>query len=276
MWRTVLVMGLVAVCVLMIATVGQPMPVGVIESDSMAPTLERGDAFLALPPALVDGVDVGDVVVFAGDEGWTVHRVAERVDEGYLTAGDANPFVDQAAAEPTVSRGAIAGVVPTVGDTPVAIPAVGGYLSSWVWIVVGIVAIGLALGGGSAGPTPRLGPLSIGALAGVVVVASWVWGTDGAVAGRDAIVHNTGLVPTVVFVDGARGGSTALLLPGDSLPVTGAESVSTAIGWAPRALLRWLPAEPVAVVALTAACSAGLTAAVVASITWTTRIGVGR
>lgn len=55
-------------------------------------------------PQLVGYVDVepevGDLIIFRNgneqiDDEWTMHRVVDETQEGYVTKGDANPVVDQ-------------------------------------------------------------------------------------------------------------------------------------------------------------------------------------
>jgi len=77
---------------------GQPVLLGFVTSESMEPTLETGDGFVAVPAALTGPVEEGDVVTFRAEEiqggGLTTHRVVDETDRGYITRGDANPFTD--------------------------------------------------------------------------------------------------------------------------------------------------------------------------------------
>jgi signal peptidase len=85
---------------------GQPVLLGYVETGSMAPTMNPGDGFVAVPMAVAGPVETGDVVTFNAEElqggGLTTHRVVDRTEAGYITQGDANPFTDQAGAEPPV------------------------------------------------------------------------------------------------------------------------------------------------------------------------------
>jgi len=126
---------------------GQPVLLGFVTSGSMAPTMETGDGFVAIPAALAGPVEAGDVVTFRGEEiqggGLTTHRVVESTDRGYVTKGDANPFTDQDGGEPPVSEAQIVAVVWQPGGTVVAIPGVGAVVTG-IQDVLGTVQRGLA------------------------------------------------------------------------------------------------------------------------------------
>jgi signal peptidase len=111
------------------ALLGQPLGLAFVETGSMAPTMEPGDGFVALPPALLGGVDEGDVVTFDAQNiengRLTTHRVVDETSEGYITRGDANPFTDQQSNEPPVPRDRIVAEALQVGGTVVVIPNLG-------------------------------------------------------------------------------------------------------------------------------------------------------
>jgi len=121
---------LIAAIVLLLGSqlLGQPT-IGFVETGSMAPTLEPNDGYLAVPAAIADDPEVGDVILFRsqnlGGGELTTHRVVEITQEGYITQGDANPFTDQDGDEPPVSEGQIRAVALTVGDGIVTIPGLG-------------------------------------------------------------------------------------------------------------------------------------------------------
>ncbi len=133
-WKTlervvvVLVVGFVGAMVLG-QVLGQPVLLGYVTSNSMAPALSAGDGFVAVPPALAGPVTAGDVVTFRAEElndgGLTTHRVVERTDRGFVTKGDANPFTDQDGDEPPVKREQVVAVAWRPGGHLVAIPGVG-------------------------------------------------------------------------------------------------------------------------------------------------------
>lgn len=108
---------------------GQPLLVGYVTSGSMAPALERGDGFVAVPAVIAGQPEVGDVVVYRARRiqggGLVTHRVVGRTDAGYVTKGDANPFTDQAGAEPPVPPERVVAVALAVDGEVLAIPGVG-------------------------------------------------------------------------------------------------------------------------------------------------------
>jgi len=111
------------------AVVGQPVLFSFVTSESMSPTIESGDGFVAIPPQLTGGVQEGDVVIFEAQEindgGLTTHRVVDETDEGYITKGDNNPFTDQDSTEPPVTETQIVAVAWQPGGNVVTIPALG-------------------------------------------------------------------------------------------------------------------------------------------------------
>jgi signal peptidase len=121
----------VAFIVAMVAgqLLGQPVLVSYVTSGSMAPTLDPGDGFVAIPAAVADPVEEGDVVTFRAEEvqggGLTTHRVVEVTDRGYVTKGDANPFTDQDGGEPPVKEAQVVAVAWQPGGSTLAIPHLG-------------------------------------------------------------------------------------------------------------------------------------------------------
>lgn len=108
---------------------GTPMLLGYVETGSMAPTMEPGDGFIAVPAAIAGGTDNGDVVTFRAEElqggGLTTHRVVGETDRGYITRGDANPFTDQDGDEPPVKDAQIVAHALQVNGNIVVIPHMG-------------------------------------------------------------------------------------------------------------------------------------------------------
>ncbi len=145
--------------VLVTQLLGVPMGLIVIESGSMEPTVERGDAVVAVPDFLVEReYGPGDVIVFDDvtltESGPTTHRIVEETETGYVTQGDNNPVTDQAGREPVVTRNRVLGYVPEPGGDPVVIPFVGsavlfvqesalGQPVRLVGLGVGLVVLGL-------------------------------------------------------------------------------------------------------------------------------------
>lgn len=120
---------LLVVSVLAGQLLGQPVLLTYVETGSMEPTLEPGDAFIAIPEAIAGPVERGDVIVFQAtvleDGGLTTHRVVEVRDGGYVTKGDANVGTDQEAGEPLVRDGQIVAKAWQVGGEIVVIPKLG-------------------------------------------------------------------------------------------------------------------------------------------------------
>ncbi|AXR79661.1 S24/S26 family peptidase [Natrarchaeobaculum sulfurireducens] len=107
---------------------GQPFLV-FVETGSMSPTLEPNDGFVAIPALFAGEVEPGDVIVFdsreLGGGEVTTHRVEAVTGEGYLTKGDANPFLDQDGDEPPVAHGQVRSVALQLDGDLVVIPGLG-------------------------------------------------------------------------------------------------------------------------------------------------------
>lgn len=142
--------------------VGQPVLVSFVTSDSMSPTLEAGDGFVAVPQAVSGDVSEGDVVVFEAEEvgggGLTTHRVVGETDGGYVTKGDANPFTDQDGGEPPVTDEQIAATALQVKGWVVTIPQLGtGIGLVRDALLVALTALGTLFGVESAGNPVTVG-----------------------------------------------------------------------------------------------------------------------
>jgi signal peptidase len=111
------------------AVLGQPVLLSYVETDSMSPTMEPGDGFVAVPTAVDGSVDEGDVITFRAEElhggGLTTHRVVGETDRGYVTQGDANPFTDQDGGEPPVRDAQIVATALQVNGEVLVIPHLG-------------------------------------------------------------------------------------------------------------------------------------------------------
>lgn len=128
----VLLVLLLALATLAGQILGVPIGLSFVETGSMEPTMEPGDGFIAVPPALLGGVQEGDVVTFDAQtiEGGelTTHRVVGQTSEGYTLRGDANPFTDQQGGEPPVPRERIVAEALQIGGHVVVISALGEYV----------------------------------------------------------------------------------------------------------------------------------------------------
>ena len=110
--RRMLSLGVEIIAIILIASLiagqvlGYPVLVGFVETGSMAPTLNPGDGFIAVPTAVAGEISENDVVVFRAQQiqggGLTTHRIVDEAERGYITRGDANPFTDQDGDEPPV------------------------------------------------------------------------------------------------------------------------------------------------------------------------------
>ncbi|MFD1563218.1 signal peptidase I [Haloarchaeobius amylolyticus] len=120
---------LVVVLLIVGQLLGQPILLGYVATGSMEPTMDAGDGFVAIPSAVTDEVEEGDVVVFQArelhDGGLTTHRVVGETESGYVTKGDANPFTDQDGGEPPVTDGQIVAEALQINGEVVTIPFLG-------------------------------------------------------------------------------------------------------------------------------------------------------
>lgn len=147
-WIAVQIALVVVVLALVVGQVlGQPMLLSFVTTDSMEPTIEPGEGFVAVPPELAGGVEQGDVVVFEAEEieggGLTTHRVVGETEEGYVTQGDANPFTDQDGGEPHVADPEIRAVAWQPGGSVVTIPLLGS-AAMWIQSAIGSLQTELA------------------------------------------------------------------------------------------------------------------------------------
>lgn len=120
---------IIALSLILGSVFAQPVLLSYVETGSMSPSLEPGDGFVAVPAQLHTSVDEGDVVVFRAQNlhggGLTTHRIAGETDQGFITKGDANPFVDQNGEEPPVKGPQIVAKALQINGNIVVIPALG-------------------------------------------------------------------------------------------------------------------------------------------------------
>ena len=149
-----LLVALLVVSMLAGQVLGQPVLLGFVETGSMAPTLEPGDGFVAIPAAAAGEFEVGDVVVFRAETldggGLTTHRIVGGTDRGFVTRGDANAVTDQDSGEPPVQRAQIVAEVLQVGGHVVVVPKLGALVSGVRSVLSGLQAGLAALFGTSA------------------------------------------------------------------------------------------------------------------------------
>lgn len=120
---------LLVIIVVLGHVLGQPLLLAFVETGSMQPTLSPGDGFITVPPMLAGSISAGDIVIYdareLGDGGLTTHRVVRESEDGLITAGDANPFTDQAAGEAPVTRDRVVAVAVQISGQPLVIPGLG-------------------------------------------------------------------------------------------------------------------------------------------------------
>lgn len=172
--------GLLALFVVSMAAgmvLGQPVLLGYVETGSMAPTLEPGDGFVAVPSVLAGSIEAGDVVVYRAETvnggRLTTHRVVRETGGGFVTRGDANVVTDQDNGEPPVKREQIVAEALQIGDWVVVIPKIG-LLIAPVQAFVGSLLGGVsgAIGGTAAGGSQTLAYLIFAA-----GVLAYAWST---------------------------------------------------------------------------------------------------
>jgi signal peptidase len=122
----------------------RPVLVSYAYSESMTPTINKGDLFFINP--LSKGGSVGDIIVFHRRDGWTVHRIFAVTDEGYLTKGDNNVAIDQqGGAYAPVEKENVAGKVVTLGSHPLVIRNGGAFIESARHKLTNVYAIAVLL-----------------------------------------------------------------------------------------------------------------------------------
>ena len=123
---------------------GRPVFLSYAYSDSMTPTISRGDLFLMNP--FSRNFDVGDIIVFHRRDGWTVHRIFAVTEKGYITKGDHNVATDQQEGKyPEVTRQDIAGKVIVLFGTPLVLRGGGNFIQSLRTKIGNVYAIALFL-----------------------------------------------------------------------------------------------------------------------------------
>lgn len=126
----------------------------VVISESMAPTLQRGDLVLVAPAAAPDAYRPGDVITFREPaRGLLTHRVVRTTEDGsaYVTRGDANRVDDVSPVPFGAVEGRVRVVVPGAG-LPMLWASDGGGGAAKLALLAGIVvvsAVGAASGSGA-------------------------------------------------------------------------------------------------------------------------------
>jgi len=128
-YALIAVIGVLVIGSLLGALMDRPIFMSYAYSESMTPTIDKGDLFFLNP--IATNPEVGDIIVFKANGRWTVHRVVAITQDGYITKGDANVATDQQSRgiEP-IPKENIAGTVVTFGSHVLTIPEIGNYLET--------------------------------------------------------------------------------------------------------------------------------------------------
>ena len=241
----------------------RPVFLSYVYSDSMTPTINRGDLFLVNPFAR--NFDVGDIIVFHRRDGWTVHRIFAVTDEGYITKGDNNVATDQQeGVYPPVQESDVAGKVVVLFGKPAVIRGGGTLIQSLrarmsnVYAIVILLIVGafLTFSEGSKRRSRtryyRVSVRTLYAAVSVLIIAGFLfvtvasWGTlaftysstlaggqrdgwylPGSTFERNLSVENNALYPFYYFIGG--GSDRVQLLGPTFLRIEGGSSVSVPV-----------------------------------------------
>lgn len=97
-----------------------PQPLAAVSGSSMWPTLNRGDLVLLQGVDGVEDLEVGDIIAFRQEQGFSIHRVVSIDGQTITTRGDGN-FVN----DPPVTIDDVMGKVARVAGHLVKIPLLG-------------------------------------------------------------------------------------------------------------------------------------------------------
>ncbi len=156
-YSLVVIVGILVIGSLFGALMDRPVFMSYAYSESMTPTIDKGDLFFLNPFARAPGV--GDVIVFRTNDRWTVHRVVAVTEEGYITKGDANVATDQTGKGiRPIPKENVAGTVVAFDSHVLTVPRIGNYLETGldnrtkIFLGALLVMVGIiAFSGGSAG-----------------------------------------------------------------------------------------------------------------------------
>lgn len=191
----------IAIVILLIGQLlGEPILV-FVETGSMAPTLDPGDGYVAIPMMFAGEIAEGDVILFDAQEvgggGLTTHRVEEVTDQGYITKGDANPFTDQEGGEPLVADGQVRSVALDLGWGMVKLPQIG----VGIEMINDAVDSGLGTIAGSLGfDAPDSNTFGIAVLIGGLILLTFSFLTDAGTAIRSRARKRKDLLQNIFVV----------------------------------------------------------------------------
>ncbi len=69
-------------------------PIAAITSSSMWPVLKQGDIVFIQGVSSKEEVQVGNIVVYENQKGFTIHRIVKMNEDAFITKGDANNVED--------------------------------------------------------------------------------------------------------------------------------------------------------------------------------------
>ncbi len=175
----------------------RPVLISYAYSESMTPTINKGDLFFINP--FSKGGDVGDIIVFYRRDGWTVHRIFAVSENGYITKGDKNVATDQQEGlYSPVQKEDVVGKVVTIGDNPLVIRGGGRFIEliraklTNIYAIAAILLLGALLTFSSGGNNKKYGrnkrfiriqvrtiyaAISLAIIAGFLFVTVASWGT---------------------------------------------------------------------------------------------------
>ncbi len=101
-------------------TLDTPHPMAAVSSQSMWPTLKKGDLIFLQGVDKPEDLEIGDIIAFQHPKGITVHRVVKVEGDLITTKGDANPLNDK-----PIRFEWVEGRVLTIGGRLIKVPLVG-------------------------------------------------------------------------------------------------------------------------------------------------------
>lgn len=97
-----------------------PQPLAAVSGSSMWPTLHKGDLVLLKGVDDVEDLQVGDIIAFRQERGFSIHRIVNMEGETITTRGDGN-FAE----DPPTTIDAVMGKVPKVRGRLARVPLLG-------------------------------------------------------------------------------------------------------------------------------------------------------
>lgn len=102
-------------------TLNIPYPMASITSGSMWPALKTGDLVFIQGLKSKNDINIGDIIVYKNQIGFTIHRAIKLNEETVITKGDANNVSDM-----PVKYDEVIGKAVSYKNSPIRIPNLGG------------------------------------------------------------------------------------------------------------------------------------------------------